>query len=63
MNTLNEGKFEDELKRRIWDEIKEQFLDEIYLPSEQNASSGMTKTLSLLTSRCRIIYCLNYHFR
>ena len=40
LNSIDEGKFEEELKKRLWSQIVTHFLDEIYLPSEENASSA-----------------------
>ena len=41
MNTIDEGEFENELRKRIWEKIETHFRDEIYLPSDQNANSGL----------------------
>ena len=46
MNTIDEGEFESELKKRIWEKIEAHFLDQIYLPSDQNAGSGIDSIFS-----------------
>ena len=68
LNSIDEGKFEEELKKRLWSQIVTHFLDEIYLPSEENASSasefntlGTDDFVSSYFNLCQIILYFRYH--
>ena len=55
INVLDEGKFEEDLRRKIWQRIEKHFIKEIYLPAEQNAASA-SEFNTLADIRVRIVF-------